>query len=207
VPNVTNIPYASLGAIYWCAKNGGALPGGRCPAPLPPPNPLLTAIPTFTVNNNCAPSAPGIGLSTLIPWPVALTKLGAAQQGVPSEVNCVTANEAISAAEIAAMGTAVAGFNAHIAQVAADNGWALVDIDAALTDQRNNVPGAILPFPDVSTLPAGPIRFGTLFSLDGVHPSSQAHRLVADLVAAGINQKYGTTLPIPTCGTITCPAP
>jgi len=207
VPNVTNIPYASLGAIYWCAKNGGALPGGRCPAPLPPPNPLLTAIPTFTVNNNCAPSAPGIGLATLIPWPVALTKLGAAQQGVPSEVNCVTANEAISSAEITAMGTAVAGFNAHIAQVAADNGWALVNIDSVLTDQRNNVPGAVLPFPDVSTLPAGPIRFGTLFSLDGVHPSSQTHRLVADLAAAAINKKYGTTLSIPICGTVTCPAP
>jgi lysophospholipase L1-like esterase len=113
----------------------------------------------------------------------------------------------ISGAEVAAMQTAVAGYNAHIASVATAHGWALVDVNAALQFARNNIPGAILPFPDVSLLPAGPIYFGTLFSLDGIHPSSAAHQLIADSVASMINQTYGTTLPVPVCGTVTCPAP
>lgn len=197
VPDVTIIPFASLAAIYYCAKNGG------CPPPFPAQNPLLAAVPTFTVNANCSPL--GLGTTTLVPWPVALTKLGAAQLGVPSEINCTVDAEVISAAEIAAMQTAVAGYNAHIAAVGAANDWPVVDANATLAFQRANVPGAILPFPDVSLLPAGPIAFGTLFSMDGIHPSTLAHRLIADSVASAINLKYGTTLPVPVCGGINCP--
>lgn len=198
VPDITTIPYASLAAIYYCAKNGG------CPAPFPPQNPLLAGVPTFTVNANCSPL--GVGTTTLVPWPVALTKLGAALQGQPQQIDCTVANEVISGAEVAAMATAVAGFNAHIAAVANAHGWALVDMNAILQDARANIPGAILPFPDVSTLPAGPITFGALFSLDGIHPSSLAHRIIADSMASAINQKYGTSLPVPVCGTVSCPA-
>jgi len=198
VPDVTIIPYASLAAIYYCAKNGG------CPPPFPPQNPLLAGVPTFTVNANCSPL--GLGTTTLIPWPVALTKLGAALQGQPQQLDCTVAPEVISGAEIAAMQTAVASYNTHIAAVANAHGWALVDVNSTLQFARNNIPGAILPFPDVSLLPAGPIAFGTLFSLDGIHPSSVAHRLIADSVASAINQKYGTTLPVPVCGTVSCPA-
>ncbi len=197
VPDVTIIPYASLGAIYYCAKNGG------CPPPLPAQNPLLAAVPTFTVNANCSPL--GVGLTTLVPWPVALTKLGAAQLGSPQTIDCTVAPEVISAAEVTAMKTAVASYNAHIAAVAAANGWGLVDVNATLQFQRDSVPGAILPFPDVSSLPAGPITFGTLFSLDGIHPSTAAHRLIADSVASKINQTYGTSLPVPLCATVSCP--
>lgn len=197
VPDVTIIPYASLAAIYYCAKNGG------CPPPFPPQNPLLAAVPTFTVNANCSPL--GIGTTTLVPWPVALTKLGAAQQGVPSEIDCTVAAEVISAAEVTAMQTAVVGYNTHIAAVGVANDWPVVDVNTALAFQRANVPGAILPFPDVTLLPAGPIAFGTLFSMDGIHPSTAAHRLIADSVASTINLKYGTTLPVPVCGGISCP--
>jgi lysophospholipase L1-like esterase len=42
---------------------------------------------------------------------------------------------------------------------------------------------------------AAPNFFGSLMSLDGVHPSSEAHRVLAGRFAAAINQKYGTTLP------------
>jgi hypothetical protein len=37
--------------------------------------------------------------------------------------------------------------------------------------------------------------------------SSVAHRLMADSVASIINQHYGTNLPVPVCGTVSCPAP
>ena len=41
---------------------------------------------------------------------------------------------------------------------------------------------------------AAPNFFGSLMSFDGVHPSSEAHRILAGRFAAAINQKYGTTL-------------
>lgn len=41
---------------------------------------------------------------------------------------------------------------------------------------------------------AAPNFFGTLMSFDGVHPSSEAHRILAGTFAARINTKYGTTL-------------
>jgi hypothetical protein len=49
--------------------------------------------------------------------------------------------------------------------------------------------------PSGSTQPfAAPNFFGTLISFDGVHPSSEAHVILAGRFAAAINTKYGTTL-------------
>jgi len=54
-------------------------------------------------------------------------------------------------------------------------------------------------------LPGGPcggttnatpnVLFGSYFSLDGVHPSAAAHRVIANLVIDAVNQTYGTTIP------------
>lgn len=41
---------------------------------------------------------------------------------------------------------------------------------------------------------AAPNFFGSLMSFDGVHPSTEAHRILAGRFAAAINAKYGTTL-------------
>jgi hypothetical protein len=41
---------------------------------------------------------------------------------------------------------------------------------------------------------AAPGFFGSLFSLDGVHPSTSAHRVIAGNFAAAINTRYGTSL-------------
>jgi hypothetical protein len=202
VGNVTDIPYASPAAIYYCLKNGG------CPAPLPPQNPTLAAIPTFTVNVNCAP--PG-GLQILVPWPIGLGKVQAAVGGTPSSIDCSVAAEVVSPEEIGAMITAVTAYNAHIQSVAAANNWAYWDVNTVLDAARAN--GTIPVFPDVSGAFAAPptsILFGPLFSLDGVHPSSLAHEVVADSLAATINTFYFAgqpLLPVPICGSITCPAP
>ena len=42
----------------------------------------------------------------------------------------------------------------------------------------------------------GPVTFGPLFTLDGVHPSSETHRLVADSLISTVNQTFGTTIPL-----------
>ena len=216
VGNVTAIPFASSAAIYYCLKNGG------CPTPpFPPQNALLAAIPTFTVNVNCAPIPPaGGGIPVLVPWPIALAKVDSATLGIPTSIDCSDSLSVISPQETAAMITAVTAYNTHIAAVAAANNWAYYDINPALSALRAN--GTIPAFPDVSLAlvppptPRGPVTFGPIFSQDGVHPSSFTHRVVADSIAATINRFYGpsgtgdlvTPLPVPVCGgAVTCPSP
>jgi hypothetical protein len=52
------------------------------------------------------------------------------------------------------------------------------------------------PVPSSGTTNVGaPNFFGSLFSFDGVHPSTEAHQFLSEYFAAYINGRYGTTLP------------
>ena len=201
VGDVSVIPYASKGAIWYCLKNGG------CPAPLPPQDPTLAGIPTFTVNVSCAPVPPaGGGLSILVPWTVGLTKLSTAIAGFPATIDCSVDNEVVTSAELTGLVTAVQGFNAHIVAEGAARGMAVFDINPTLGALVLN--GTIPQFPNIAGAAVGqPVTFGTMFTLDGVHPSALAHQIVADSLASVINATYGTSLPVPVCGTVSCPAP
>jgi lysophospholipase L1-like esterase len=199
VPDVTATPFASLGAIWFCVKNGGP----QCQPPLPPQDPTLAGIATFSVAASCDPLSGGT--QVLVPWTKAVAKLGAALQGVPSTVDCSVDNETILAPELQGMVQAVAAYNQHIQQVAQAEGWGFFDIDAAL---KASIGTAVPQFPDLTQVPTGgSVGFGPLFSLDGVHPSSVAQRVFADSIAAITNRTYGTSLPVPVCGAVTCPAP
>jgi lysophospholipase L1-like esterase len=200
VADISVIPYASRGSTYWCIKNQPAC--GTFPAQFPP---------LFSVNDNCAPAVTGIqgaiGDSVLVPWPIGVPRIAAAAtppNPVPTSIDCSVDADVVTPAEYAGLRNAVAGYNAFIQAEAAVRGFAYVDINAPLGAAV--LTGEIPPFPDLSqALAGGNVLFGPLFSLDGVHPSTAAHRVVADSVASAINQKYGTTLPIPVCGTVTCP--
>jgi lysophospholipase L1-like esterase len=190
VADVSVIPYTSRGATYWCLKTG-LCPG--VPAAAFPPN--------FTVDVSCAPSAAvptSSGELILVPWPVGVPKIAAAAQGAPAGIpqttlDCDT-DPVVSPTELAGLQSAVAGFNAYISAQAAARGMAYVDVNAALLPLVGT--GAIPPFPDLSTaLAGGSVGFGPYFSLDGVHPSSLAHQLVADLLASAVNQTFGTSIP------------
>lgn len=203
VADVSSIPYASTGATYWCIKNAPAC--GPVPAAFPP---------TFTVNNNCAPALAiptGKGDSTLVPWPIWIPKLEAALGGSAQDLDCSVDTLVVTAAEFANLRTAVAGYNAHIQSVANAHNWAYWDPNPTLHAELQtplNPTGRIPAFPDLSAaLAGGSVLFGPLFTLDGVHPSALTHRIVADSAAATINAAYATSLPVPVCGTVTCPAP
>jgi phospholipase/lecithinase/hemolysin len=112
--------------------------------------------------------------------------------------------DVVTQMEYAGLRNAVAGYNAFIQAEATARGFAYLDVNVALGAAV--IAGQIPPFPDLSAaLGGGNVGFGLFFSLDGVHPSTTAHQVVADSVSSVINQKYGTTLPVPVCGTITCP--
>jgi hypothetical protein len=126
----------------------------------------------------------------------------------------------LDAAEIVAIRTRVAQFNAVIAAAAAANGWAYVDPNAivlaglaarggpggsanlirkcqdlATATTAAALQAAVLltcPVPGLPT--SAPNLFGALISFDGVHPSAIGQVALANLVAAAVNAKYGTSL-------------
>ena len=179
------------------------------PAGYPAPRPDLPAAP------------PAEGVWTVVPWTIWVPRRAeAALGGVPANVDCTSAPGVVTAAEFANMRTAVAAYNTHIQAAAAARGMAYFDVNPFLQAQLfspSNPTGLIPAFPDVvPAFSGGSIGFGPLFTLDGVHPSSAANRVVADSVAATINRFYGpggtcelkATLPVPVCaGPGNCPAP
>lgn len=93
--------------------------------------------------------------------------------------------------ERATLSAAVAAYNAFIQQKANELGFAYYDPNPTLVAERTA--GRVSTFPNLAAVaPASP--FGVDFSYDGVHPSSRAHRLIANEIIAVINAKYGTSL-------------
>lgn len=91
--------------------------------------------------------------------------------------------------EVTFLAQTVAAYNAHIQAKAEELGWAYVDVNGTLNALRLN--GQIPPFPSLGT-PTAP--FGAYISLDGIHPSTQGHVLIANLMIEAVNAKYGTTI-------------
>ncbi|HEU4642400.1 MAG TPA: SGNH/GDSL hydrolase family protein [Gemmatimonadaceae bacterium] len=143
---------------------------------------------TVTVDTSCTP-----GVGSLINFAV----VGAIRAGTaPDTIACHAIQNhpqllgqlyVLDATEVAAVTNAVNGYNAYIQAKADSLGWAYVDPNPALAQLRAN--NLIPPFPDLAN-PTKP--FGDYISLDGVHPAAAAHQLVAGMIAAAIDAKYGT---------------
>jgi lysophospholipase L1-like esterase len=124
----------------------------------------------------------------------------------------------LDTAEQAVVRTRVAQYNAAIQAAANANGWAYADPNAILGPlliQKNaqgryqnvrkcqdlatattaaQLQAAVLNSCPVTGATAAPGFFGTLISLDGVHPSTAAHKILATEFARIINAKYGTQI-------------
>ncbi len=192
VADVSVIPYASRTAIYYCLTNVDAV---RCQAPLPTtPDPNLAglhALGLWNVDVNCAAPA---GLATLIPWTKALPMLAAAAGGTPQTMDCSIDAMVITPTELTGLQDAVAGFNAFISSEAAARGMAYLDVNPPLLALVGT--GAIPAIPNLAPALAGqPVTFGPYFTLDGVHPSTLAHQLVADSLVSKVNSFFGTSIP------------
>ncbi|HEX8431739.1 MAG TPA: SGNH/GDSL hydrolase family protein [Longimicrobium sp.] len=129
----------------------------------------------------------------------------------------------LDAAEIATIKARIAAYNSLIEAAATANNWLYVNPNTILAqylptrNPANTGPftrlrkcqllasantAALLqaavqlscPAP-TSTVVGAPIQLGTLMSFDGVHPSTEAHQVIAEHFARAINAKYGTALP------------
>jgi lysophospholipase L1-like esterase len=170
VANVTVIPHFSPGIAYAQAKQAGAFP------------------PTFQVAENCATT----GATSLVPFSYGFgTLLAQAARGQSVTLDCVNDPRLLSPEETAVIDQTVRQYNSFIQQQAGRLGWAYLDPNVRLVALREQ--GQIPLFPNVTSSEP----FGPYFSLDGVHPSSAAHRLVAQEAAAAINAVYGTSLQVP----------
>jgi hypothetical protein len=96
----------------------------------------------------------------------------------------------LDSGELATLTQVVNGYNAAIEARANELGWAYFDPNPALAQLR-----ASGDIPLVPNLAEPTSAFGTYISLDGVHPSGAGQALLADLIAAAINDTYGTSLP------------
>lgn len=98
------------------------------------------------------------------------------------KLSCSSASY-VSTAEYEQARGIVTQYNKIIADLAAKRGIAVFDVNPLLA----TLPGR----PPIPT-PNSP--FGSTFSLDGVHPSSNTHRLLAQKLAEFMNNAYGTAL-------------
>jgi lysophospholipase L1-like esterase len=107
----------------------------------------------------------------------------------------------VNTAEYATITGRVTAFNTAIQTLATAQGWAYVDLNAALTTQAANIP-ALPNFANPTALfacPAAgcPTGTTTVFSLDGVHPTKAGYRVLAVAFQTAINTKYSTTIAVP----------
>ncbi len=100
----------------------------------------------------------------------------------------------LDADEIVTAATATAAFNTEIQNVATAKGFGLVDIHAIFNNifMQSILHGG-LTYTGVEF--SAFFITGGLFSLDGVHPSSQGQGLIADEFIKVINAKFGANLP------------
>jgi lysophospholipase L1-like esterase len=191
VPDVTQIPFTSRGSTYWCLKTGlCGIPAAPFPA-------------NYTVANNCAPAAaiPGSkGDSILVPWTIgyaALLRASAPPPAPPAPFNLDCSNDqlVVTPAEYANVRNTTVAINALIRSEAAARGWAVVDAGAIFTQLQTQAGGVpLFPIsPSVAT--GGSVGFGAWFSLDGFHPSSATHQVIADSMIAVINRSFTTQIP------------
>lgn len=95
----------------------------------------------------------------------------------------------LDAGEISIANSAVTSFNSVIAGMATNFDFGLVDINTAFNSFKT---GKVVDGITFSTMYVS----GGLFSLDGVHPSNQAHAIVANEFLKVINTKYGASIPL-----------
>lgn len=194
VANVTLIPFLSPGAAYFAAEQQGALP------------------PDFDVADNCAPgSAGGVGGSTFVPFTYGVgVMLSLATAGQPVTLDCtdnrpieeivgpgavpegVAGTSLLVGSETQQLVGTVQAYNEVIRAEAEDRGWAYFDPNPLLLARLEA--GDIPLFPNLTGPAAVNQPFGPLFSKDGVHPSTQAHRVLADSLASVIDAAYDTDI-------------
>jgi hypothetical protein len=123
----------------------------------------------------------------------------------PNVVSCVTNTPQASVGDIfmldpteqAALAATTAAYNVYLKakvdtlNIAMPSKWIYIDPNVILASLRTGTSPLIPAWPTLSSTTA---PFGTLFSLDGVHPSAAGHKVIANAIIDSVNAHYGTKL-------------
>jgi len=191
VANVTLVPFLSRGSKFFKVQaRTDSIAGPDTTSRHFPAN--------FLVAANCA--APH-GDSVFVPFQrgAAVVAFARLNPLITVGVDCDDVHN-VSPAEFASLVATVSRYNSVISAEATARGYAYLDpnalfaaLPAGAIPSFPNIPSVTAPFPAAATTP-----FGTIFSLDGIHPTGAAHKLVANALIPTINAKYGTHIaPIP----------
>ena len=169
VLDATRIPYLSTGIAYAQAKQAGALPA------------------SFTVDANCATG------SALVPFAYGFGLITRAEGGETVALNCVNDAEVLTSGEVTTLRAHIVAYNAVIADRANARQWMYFDPNPIFDSVR--AAGDVPDFPHAPPDPRAETEpFGKWLSLDGIHPSALAHRLIANRIIDLINARYGTSI-------------
>ena len=91
--------------------------------------------------------------------------------------------------EQATLSAAINGYNTYIKSKADAIGFAYYDPNPLLAQLKAD--GTVPALPNLASPTA---TFGTVFSLDGIHPAAAGHVRIANQLVGVINAKYGTSL-------------
>ena len=177
VPDASSIPLMSSGALIASSPQiQGAM--------------AVIAGKPVAVDPNC------VGSAALVTTPLLLNLIKAGTH--PPVISCLPSPAdptgtvgnlfVLDATERAQLSAFIVGLNAYIKGKAAAIGFGYWDPNPTLTGIRNTAQS--LSFPSF----AATGTFGTAFSLDGVHPSAEGQKLIANQLIPVINSTYGTTL-------------
>ena len=205
VVNPTFVPLLQPGAYFFLSRDAAGAFQGK------------------PVNNNCSPVTPLGQPNPLAANLVSFQIVSSAVPEINCDPSQYGGAFVLGQDEIATLTQRVNDYNAALKAVADDNGWIWVNPNTILAPYllEQNAAGlfqrirkcqllasatnaaefqaAVLrscPVPPTgATQPfAAPNFFGSLISFDGVHPSSEAHRILADRFAQLIDDEYGTNL-------------
>jgi len=168
IPDVTLIPYLNTITVAKVSAMGGGAP---------------VWITTGTGTIRQATSADLINLTVA---GIGVKNALGAPKGF-SQYNPLLNSEVLDASEVQTAKATVASYNASINQIAAQDGLAVMDINALLNQFINGgeVDGIPLNLNYIT---------GGIFSLDGVHLTPRGYAVVANAWISAINAKFGSSI-------------
>ena len=171
VPQVTNLATLRPGGELWADRDA-----------------LLSF--GIVVAADCQQSANFVATATLVPSLAARARAAAAPQPLSCTDTAGVQDFVLTPADVALLAQAVGQMNAQVKQLADQNKWAFVDVDAVFAATIAGRPAYSAAVQLACTSP-----FGQYVSLDGVTLAVAGHQLLANAVAAAVDARYGFTIP------------
>ncbi len=209
VPNVTYTPFATFQAAYAkiidsvSAETSKALlvslpsdirqfPTIRTGAEIASQRTAFAAA-NVTVNANCDASPNFIFVRGKVLTAVATGAARAAAGAGPFDLSCAdapnTQDFVLTPGDVTFINDLLAQMNTEIRAKATAKNYALFSLESLYATSKEGVPFNLQSFLGSAT------PYGPKISLDGVHPSAEGHRILANAAIAALNQHYEYRIP------------